>query len=649
MSRFVFATLALFYLGCDRLSSREGRPGDSPDSAAFSASAEATDASRPSRLATTSSRSLTETVEKIPSTANDAARFVSSRRSRRLHQRDSKLLDPAGNGWELEAFAEAATQKLKQIDATVATDSSLEAALSAILSPEFRCSDLRPSDLSEQFRDARVVVHRANALPDNEDAKHQLPHQGVGGAMDAFRDMFGPFEAAETETHVKITQVSRTDFGIRTVCDIEFNGHSDVQAWQINAIWICTWQGDSDADSKLDSIHVTDYEEAVIGQSTTDEIHQWFTECTASVLGKDPAFGEQLLRGHHAWLQRIETLHRFDTSARNGLAIGDANGDGLDDVYLCQPPGLPNCLFLQNADGTATDAAKKMGVNWLDQTSAALFVDLDNDGDQDLVIGTTSGVLVMENTENSQYGLRQRLKLDYDAQSLSAVDYDGDGRLDIYVCVYRPEFRRGDVPFLYRDGRGGGMNRLYRSQVKDQRWSFEDVTSACGLADGAGRYSFAASWEDIDRDGDQDLYVANDFGRNYLYENRGGQFVDVAKEKGVLDIGSGMSVSWGDMNRDGLADLYVGNMFSSAGMRVTTNEQFRPTETSDVRRLYTRLAKGNSLFQHNGQTYDEIGGPAGVELGRWAWSSVFTDFNNDGWQDLFVANGYFTTDDSGDL
>ena len=649
MSRFVLASLALFYLGCARATTPEVPDGQSPNSAPSVTSDDATDTNQPNRLPTTSSQPLNTADEVSSSPAIDAARFVSSRRSRRLHQRDSKLLDPVGNGWELEAFAEAVTQKLKKLDATVATDSSMEETLSAILSPDFRCTDLRPSDLSEQFRDGRLVVHRATGLPDNEYPVGQLPHQGIGGAMDAFRAMFAPFEAAESETHVKITHVSRTDSGIRTVCDVEFNGRTSQKAWQINANWICTWQSDSNADSKLNSIQVTDYEEAVIGESTTGETHPWFTECTASILGENSAFGEQLLRGHHAWLQRIETVHRFDTSARNGLAIGDANGDGLDDVYLCQPPGLPNCLFLQNVDGTATDAAKKMGVNWLDQTSAALFVDLDNDGDQDMVIGTTSGVLIMENTENSQYDLRQRLMLDYDAQSLSAVDYDGDGWLDIYVCVYRTEFRRGDVPFLYRDGRGGGMNRLFRTQIDDQGWKFEDVTTACGLTDGADRYSMAASWEDVDRDGDQDLYVANDFGRNYLYENRGGQFVDVAKEKGVLDIGSGMSVSWGDVNRDGLADLYVGNMFSSAGMRITTNEQFRPTEASDVRRLYTRLAKGNSLFQYNGQTYDEIGGPAGVELGRWAWSSVFTDFNNDGWQDLFVANGYFTTDDSGDL
>jgi hypothetical protein len=144
--------------------------------------------------------------------------------------------------------------------------------------------------------------------------------------------------------------------------------------------------------------------------------------------------------------------------------------------------------------------------------------------------------------------------------------------------------------------------------------------------------------------------VANDFGPNYLYQNRDGSFVNVANTAGVVDIGSGMSVSWGDYNRDGLMDVYVGNMFSSAGMRVTLQPDFRRGEEADIRQIYQRLAKGNSLFANQGDgTFREVGAEAGVELGRWAWTSVFVDLNNDGWEDLLVANGYMTTDDTGDL
>ena len=193
------------------------------------------------------------------------------------------------------------------------------------------------------------------------------------------------------------------------------------------------------------------------------------------------------------------------------------------------------------------------------------------------------------------------------------------------------------------------MNRLFRNQATDSAWSFEEVTEAVGLSDGADRYSLAASWEDFDNDGDQDLYIANDFGRNYLYENRNGTFHDVAEAAGVVDIGSGMSVSWADYNRDGQMDLYVGNMFSSAGQRVTTQANFRSSESEEIRSIYRRLAKGNTLYTNLGDGTFAESADAGVELGRWAWSSLFVDVNNDGWEDIFVANGYMTTPDPGDL
>jgi hypothetical protein len=163
------------------------------------------------------------------------------------------------------------------------------------------------------------------------------------------------------------------------------------------------------------------------------------------------------------------------------------------------------------------------------------------------------------------------------------------------------------------------------------------------------RHSLAAAWEDVDNDGDQDLYVANDYGPNCLYRNDNGRFVDVAQLAGVVDFGSGMSVSWGDYDRDGRMDLYVGNMFSSAGNRITPQSQFLPSASQERRDVYQRFAKGNSLFRNRAERFQETGLLAGVEMGRWAWSSVFADVDNDGWDDLLVANGYITTEDSGDL
>jgi hypothetical protein len=147
-----------------------------------------------------------------------------------------------------------------------------------------------------------------------------------------------------------------------------------------------------------------------------------------------------------------------------------------------------------------------------------------------------------------------------------------------------------------------------------------------------------------------DLYVANDFGRNNLYRNDRGKFEDVAARLGVEDMAAGMSVSWADFNRDGRPDIYVGNMFSAAGNRVTYQRRFvegrSPLESAAIQ----RMARGNTLFmaQPDG-TFADVSISAGVTMGRWAWSSKFADLNNDGWDDLMVANGYFTNERPDDL
>ena len=155
------------------------------------------------------------------------------------------------------------------------------------------------------------------------------------------------------------------------------------------------------------------------------------------------------------------------------------------------------------------------------------------------------------------------------------------------------------------------------------------------------------------RDGDPDLYVANDYGANQLYRNDLGEggnrtFTEIAAMVGVEDKGAGMSASWGDFNRDGLPDLYVGNMYSNAGSRITSQPDFPMAQDHGLLAIYRRFAKGNTLLsQAEPNQFSEQDGVAA--MGRWAWSSVFADLDNDGWEDLFVANGYITSTEPEDL
>ena len=248
------------------------------------------------------------------------------------------------------------------------------------------------------------------------------------------------------------------------------------------------------------------------------------------------------------------------------------------------------------------------------------------------------------------------LRTSWSTSSLAAADYDNDGLIDLYVCAYVNEdngdsIGTGSNEFVYHDAENGAANTLFKNTTKDTgNLSFIDVTEEAGLNINNSRWSFAASWEDYDNDGDQDLYVANDYGRNKLYNNDKGKFTDLASETNSEDSASGMSVSWADYDRDGNMDLYVSNMFSAAGNRITNQKQFKNSTQQSVRERFRRFARGNTLLRNTGQIFQDTSLSAGVNMGRWAWGSNFIDFNSDTFPDLIVANGYLTSkSESGDL
>jgi len=118
----------------------------------------------------------------------------------------------------------------------------------------------------------------------------------------------------------------------------------------------------------------------------------------------------------------------------------------------------------------------------------------------------------------------------------------------------------------------------------------------------------------------------------------------------VEDISPGMSIDWGDYDNDGLMDIYISNMFSGAGNRITFQDRFQTSADEETRGHFQRFARGNALFQNKGSgKFTDSSVEAGVTVGRWAWGSRFADLNNDGWQDLIVANGFFTQEDTSDL
>lgn len=383
-----------------------------------------------------------------------------------------------------------------------------------------------------------------------------------------------------------------------------------------------------------------------------------FRDVTVSALGSNVSFAEQFGHGINEWAERLDVLSGIDVYGLNGVAVGDYDGDGLDDFFVCQPGGLPGRLFRNKGDGTFEDVTKDAGLLMLDATASALFADYDNDGDRDLFIVRVAGIVLFENHGAGRFKPSARARFDVPAEDHGAMtmavlaDYDRDGFLDIYVCVYsRSPSSMGKhlhQPTPYFDANNGPPNHLFRNNGDG---TFSDVTQKTGLNSNNARWSFAAAWSDYDGDGDPDLYVANDFGRNNLYRNNGnGTFTDVAAQAGVEDIGPGMGVAWGDIDHDGRPDLYVANIWSAAGQRIMDSPNFQPGAPPQALEWMRRYARGNSLYRNRGDgTFEASPGQKDVANGGWAWGSDFVDADNDGWEDLLVLNGHVTNRRKDDL
>ncbi|MCU1302725.1 MAG: ASPIC/UnbV domain protein [Candidatus Sulfotelmatobacter sp.] len=516
-------------------------------------------------------------------------------------------------------------------------------AVEKSLAPDFLGSSIEPLDSRLVRSDSALRVHQNKFTTQ--------PHLGQNAFLRDFRSSLSVFskiviaEFQVTSIETRTESAAQEPLRLQTCVRYELVGSgSDFHREQRVGYWDLEWVSSSSIPSEF---HVRRWQS--LDETRSRSASPIFVDIAASALGGNSSYSAQMLRGVDYWRTVLDGACGIDIYGHNGVSVADIDNDGFDDLYVCQPAGLPNRLYRNRRDGTFEDITEASGLGILDNTACALFADFSNRGHQDVVVVRANGPLLFVNEGDGKF--RQKpgaFRFANPPQGTftgaAIADYDRDGFLDIYFCLY-VYYQGADqykYPVPYHDAQNGPPNFLMRN---DRDGTFHDVTTESGLSQNNTRYSFCCGWSDYNRDGWPDLYVVNDFGRKNLYHNNGnGTFTDVAQQAGVEDVGAGMSVCWLDYDADGAEDLYVANMWTAAGERISSQEIFKKDSPKEVRSLYRKHAIGNSLLRNaDGQSRDgrfqDKTGSAGVGMGRWSWSSDTFDFDHDGFPDLYIANG----------
>lgn len=372
----------------------------------------------------------------------------------------------------------------------------------------------------------------------------------------------------------------------------------------------------------------------------------------------------------------------------SGVAAGDADGDGLVDLYFCALDG-PNVLYRNLGDWKFEDITRTAGVACpaVDATGAA-FADLDGDGDQDLLVNTIgAGTFCFINDGRGRFSdvtLMLGLDSPKGRMSMALADVDGDGYLDVYLTAYRadglmdkPNTRftlrtvdgkpvvatvsgrsasQPDLAGRYRINEQGGIEEDgeeddFLRNVQGERFVRVPFDRGAFLDEDGNRlrgppldWGLSAIFRDMNGDRLPDLYVCNDFDSpDRIWINQGhGVFRAMPRRAVRKSSFFSMGIDFADLNRDGWDDFVVLDMLSRDHIRYMTQFGDRSARHSAIGETDNRpqFAR-NSLYLNRGDgSYAEIAQFSGVEASDWSWAAIFLDVDLDGWEDLLITNGH---------
>jgi hypothetical protein len=320
------------------------------------------------------------------------------------------------------------------------------------------------------------------------------------------------------------------------------------------------------------------------------------------------------------------------TALGASAAVADFDGDGNEDVFFTlSNDGGHNLLYRNNGDFTFTEVSRQVGIgpgnDAANASADALWFDYDNDGDQDLLVVRFGQNVLYENRGRGENGVvrfadvtaRAGIERYLNCIAAIAFDYDKDGDPDLFlgnyfapVSLFDPQTPRF-FPESFETAKNGGGLTVFRNEGGGR---FSEVSQAVGIHNTG--WTLDLGHADADLDGDEDLFVAADFGTDSFYRNNGdGTFTDISKEAIGVDTKKGMNADWGDFDNDGLFDVYVTNI---------TDEYMK---------------EGNFLWKNlGGLRFTDVARETGTWATGWGWAGKFFDYDNDGWLDLYVVNGW---------
>jgi hypothetical protein len=364
-------------------------------------------------------------------------------------------------------------------------------------------------------------------------------------------------------------------------------------------------------------------------RATADAAHPGF-----ALRDETAAAGIHFVHHRPAFDPKIAGIEPHVAALGASVSVTDFDGDGRPDLYFTNSSfGQPNALYRNRGDGTFEDVAASAGLADLNKpgegvSMGAIWGDIDNDGREDVLIYRYGYLALFRNVDGTHFeditekaGLRRWVN----SNGAIWIDYDRDGLLDLYVTAYF----RSDIDLWhlkttmimhnsFEFATNGGKNLLFHNLGGGK---FEDVTDKMGV--GSTRWTLAAASADFNGDGWPDIYLANDYGPEELYLNDHGKRFVLSTAGLESESKSGMSVALGDAFNRGRLDAFVTNI-SERGY-LFQNNNLRVNEISTKGR-FRNVAEGS------------------IADAGWAWGAQFGDLNNDGANELFVANGFISAD-----